>query len=323
MKLQRREKILLSVTGGLLVLAAVYLLFFAGDSRTREQLAADRSKLTADIENKQIQLRAAQRDAKRLAEWQQRSLPADAALAGSLYQNWLRRLAEEARFRGAKIKQIERGAGKQFTRMAFELQAEAKLRDLINFFHQFHSAGYLHRIRTLDIKPKKDPQELELVFTIEALSLRGAKTKGELPKEPGRGLRLAKVDDYRDPIVERNFFAAYRPPDPPPSRSAEPVVRREPAVDHAEHTHLTGIGEVDGRPLVWVRDFLSGEESMKKASGESLTVGVRTYKVESIGADSAVFVDSEGHRRRLRLGDSLRGGETVDPEKPAQGGEEN
>ena len=53
MKIQRREKILGIAALGLLGLVALYFLLIAGDSRSDEQLATDRTKLSTEIEGKQ------------------------------------------------------------------------------------------------------------------------------------------------------------------------------------------------------------------------------------------------------------------------------
>lgn len=93
MKLQRREKMLAGLTLGLIGLAGLWFLFFFGESRSDEQLIADQTKLTDEIKEKEKLVQAAGRDAKRLAEWQRRALPAEPSLARSLYRNWLSSLA--------------------------------------------------------------------------------------------------------------------------------------------------------------------------------------------------------------------------------------
>ena len=106
-KLQRREKILAGSALGLLVLVGLWFLFFAGDSRSAEQLIAEESKLTNEIESKQKQVQAAGRDAKRFAEWQRRALPPDPVLARSLYQNWIGGLAAKVNFHAYTLQATE------------------------------------------------------------------------------------------------------------------------------------------------------------------------------------------------------------------------
>ena len=54
----------------------------------------------------------------------------------------------------------------------------------------------------MDIKPVEKSGTLDVNMTVEALSLPGADRKDQLSHEPGNGLRLAKLDDYREAIVE-------------------------------------------------------------------------------------------------------------------------
>ena len=77
MKLQRRERILGGVALGLVGLIGLWFLFFAGDSRSDDQLIRERDDLTAKIAKSLKRLEVAGKDATRFAEWEQRSLPAD------------------------------------------------------------------------------------------------------------------------------------------------------------------------------------------------------------------------------------------------------
>ena len=52
LKLKRREKILLMISGGLVVLVGLYFLLIAGDPRTEDQLIADQNKYNTEIAKK-------------------------------------------------------------------------------------------------------------------------------------------------------------------------------------------------------------------------------------------------------------------------------
>ena len=196
MKLQRREKILAGVALGLVGLAGLWFLLFAGDSRSDDQLLADQDKLSSEIEEKAEAAQQAARDAKRLAEWQRRALPPDPVLARSLYQNWLRSLAARANFRGTTLASNDAGVRRdQFTRISFTLHAQAKLGDLVQFMYEFYSAGFLHQIRKMDIKPIQNSRDLDVNLTIEALSLPTAVSKDRLPE--GSGPRAASLPNCR------------------------------------------------------------------------------------------------------------------------------
>jgi hypothetical protein len=311
MKLQRREKILAGLALGLVGLAGLWFLLFAGDSRSFDQLLAEQTRLASEIQSKQILLQAASRDAKRLAEWQRRGLPPKASLARSLYQNWLRSLAARVNFRGSTLVSNDAGARRdQFTRISFTLRARARLGDLVEFMYKFYQAGFLHQIRRLDVKPIQSSLELDVNLTIEALSLPTAQSKDRLPQETGHVLQLAKLSDYR-PIVSRDFFTAYVPPAP------ASALQREKSVDRAEFAVVTAFTEVDGAWKVWLQDRI-GDKLWQLESGESFTVGDVKGTVQSIHPEGEVIVDLDGHRRLLHVGDSLHGGVEMPDQRPNQ-----
>jgi len=322
MKLQQREKILAGLAMGLVGLAGLWFLFFAGDNRSFDQLIADQTKLAVEIENKQKLLQAANQDAKRLAQWQRRALPPDPVLARSLYQNWIRSLAARSNLRGTTLASNDAGTRRDhFTRISFKLRGRANLGDLVDFLYEFYSVGYLHQIRSMDIKPVLGSHELEVSLTIEALSLPLAESKDKLPekfpKEAGQGLRLAKRSDYRAPIVDRNLFEVYTRPTP-----QAPTARREQTIDPGDYAFVTGFTEVDGTVKVWIKDR-TGDKLLILASGESFTVGRTSGKIETIQPEGEVIVEFDGRRRRLRNGDNLHSGVEIQderPKQPAEGG---
>jgi len=308
-KWQRREKILASIVGGLLVLAAGWFLLLSGDSRSAAQLRTELGRLEADVTGKQNLLEADARDAKRLAAWQRRALPSDRVVARSLYQNWLRGLANRVRFRQLNIecKEVELRRN-MFTRVSFSLKGHVGLADLTQFLYEFYTAGHLHQIRQMDIKPLENSRELDVNLTIEALSLPDADRKGQLSKEPGDGLRLAKLDDYREPIVKRDLFAPYSPPKPIRAMAAK---EPEKQVDLAQYAFVTGFTEVDGSRQVWIQDRIAGK-TWKLNEGADFQIGRFRGTVRTIAPSREVIVDFDGHRRRFRDGENLRGGVEVD-----------
>ena len=266
------------------------------------------SKTKSETENKQ-QVDAASRDLKRLAEWQRRALPPDPVVARSLYQDWLRSLTDRARFRQAAIVANDAVAHAQYTRIAFHLEARARMGDLIEFMYEFYSAGFLHQIRSLNIKPVRGSHDLTVSLGIEALSLPTAECKDHLPKDAGSVLKFSKLSDYREPLVARDFFAYDGPVATPP--------RPGKAADPADFVVVTGFTEVDGKSQVWIQDRTKGSVSGFSA-GESFDVGNVKGKVQSIRPKGEVVVEVDGHRRLLQAGDNLRGGVEIQDAQPNQ-----
>lgn len=294
MKLQRREKILAAILGALVLLLAAWLLLFSGDARSTSELEAARRRLAAEVDKKEARIQTATHLARRLAEWQRRALPSDPAHARSLYQSWLRQLADRLKFRKLNV---DSSGGQprrdKSTLLSFTLHGRAALPKLVEFLHEFHSAGHLHQIRRMDIKPVENSPELDVRVSVEALSLPGADRKNELTKEHGKTLRLAKLSDYSTAIVARNLLGP--PPGQPP--------------DMAQTTFVTAILAADGRGEVWLVDKTSGKK-WKLHEGERVQVGSLQGSVQSIGVRD-VTLDLGGRVCRYHCGDNLRGGEEV------------
>jgi hypothetical protein len=322
MKLQRREKILAGVCMGMAGLAGLWFLLFAGDSRSVDQLLTEKTKYTNEIKEKEKIRDQAARDAKRLAEWQRRSLPPEASLASSLYQNWLSRLTSRTNFHGTKLAANDLGVRRdQFTRISLTLSARARLGDVVQFLYEFYTVGYLHQIRKIELKPIQNSRDLDVSLSIEALSLPTAVSKDRLPTEVSLGLHLAnkpdaKLADYRDPIVKRDLFSVYVRPEP---RRSPPPPRPPKTIDPGDLAYVTAITtDIYGTTEVWIGDRLAGK-SWHLAEGESFTVGSVKGTVEAIRPEGQgeVVIEFDGHQRLLHIGESLHGGVEI-PAQPAK-----
>lgn len=294
--LSKREKLLAAATGAIVLVAALGLLFLTGDPRSRSRLRADRDRLAAEVEKKQAKVDGARKALTQLTEWEQRALPADAAHARSLYQNWLRQLADRAQFRQVNIDsgepQIKRNA---YTLFSFTIRARTSLVQLAKFFHEFYSAGHLQQLRRLDIKPVEKSPDVDVTVTIEALSLPGADRTDKLSQQPGTRLKSVNLSDY-GVIATRNLFA-------PPSSGPAPA-------DPAQNTFVTAILEVDGKPQVWLVDRTAGK-TYKLGKDENFEIGPVRGRVAEIGRRDVVL-ELDGKQQRFRYGTHLRGGTPVE-----------
>jgi hypothetical protein len=271
--------------------------------------------LNAKIAESKKTLEAASKDAIRLADWQQRALP-DPEKAHSLYQNWLRELAVQAKVRDIHFdSSVVRTPRDQFTKSTYTLNAQAKLGELVQFMYEFYSAGYLHKISKLDVKANRNSnnRDLAVVLTIEAVSLPTADSKTGLPKKKEGASRLEhpKLSDYRNPIVKRDMFATFV--------EEEKIVDKKPPpkVDPANFTYITGFTEVDNQWKVWLQDRLKGK-SWQLGIGESFTVGNTKGTVRSISPEGEVIINLDGHRRLFHDGDNLGGGVIIPDQRPTK-----
>jgi hypothetical protein len=312
MKLARREKILAGAALGALVLAVACFFILTGDERSDQQLLDEEAKLTGQIAHKEKLVQDAGREQARLIQWRKCSLPPDPVLARSLYQNWLHGLTGRANFHDVRLTANDSVSRRdQYTRISFALNCTTKLGDLVQFMFDFYSAGYMHQIRKMDIRPGATPDVLDVDMSIDAVSLVAADSKDKLPSENGHSLKLANVAEYRDPIVARNLFAAFAPPAP----AAQKVAGNDPAASAL----VTGFTQVDGAWQVWIEDRAAGQRWALE-SGKSFDIGGRKCTVQTIRAEGEVIVELDHIRRLLHLHDNLRGGVEVGGERPNRTG---
>jgi hypothetical protein len=307
MKLQRREKILAAVTAGLVALSAGWILFFSGGSLSYAELSRQRDDLVTQVNRKEMAVKKAAQAARRLAEWQHRALPSDATDARALYQTWLRELAERFQFHQLNVDASASGQQSQrntFTLFAFTLHGRTNLVKLVEFLYAFSSAGHLHQIRSIDVKPVENSPELDVSLTVEAMSLPGADRTNKLTTAQNKTLPRAKLADYSKTIVGRNVFGPFRPAGNAMGMGA----------DAAQTTFVTAIVGGD-RGEVWLIERTSGRD-WKLHEGEHLQAGSLQGTIKTIGT-SDVTIDVDGHLRRYRCGDQLRGGEEVREPGPA------
>jgi hypothetical protein len=301
MKLQRREKILAAVVGGLALLWAGWFLFFSGGSLSYGRLSARRDQLADEVSKKEGEVRAAAAAAKRLVEWQHRALPSDVTDARANYQTWLRELVDRLQFQKPTVESAGgESRANTFTLMKFRVHGRTNLQKLVEFLYEFYSAGHLHQIRLLDLSAVPNSADLEVNADVEAMSLPGADRKSELTAAQGKSLRLSKPADYSKTIVGRNLFGPFRSPLAPP--------------DAAKSTFVTAILTVDGRGEVWLVDRTTGKD-WKLHEGEQFRVGMLEGSVKAVGTRD-VTIDLGGRLRRYHYGDSLGGGDEMRGMRP-------
>lgn len=294
MKLERREKILAAVAGGLTLLLAGWFLFFSGSSLSYSQLGARRDRLSLETAKKENQVKTAAAAARRLAEWQCRALPSEVADARVQYQAWLRELADRLQFQQPTIESTGvESKPKTYSLLKYKVHGRTNIAKLTEFLHEFYSAGHLHQIRLIDVSTVPNSPEIEVNIDVEAMSLPGADRKNKLTEERGKSLRLGKLSDYSQAIVTRNLFGPFRPQGP----------------DATELTFVTAILAVDGRSEVWLVNRTSGQD-WKLHEGDRFEVSALHGTVKSIGARDIV-VEVDGRLRRFRSGENLGGGEEI------------
>src|SRR5688500_304823 len=136
--MQPREKKLALAIAFIVLLCGGWMLWGSWSSRLQTR-TSQIEKLSGDIRKKKVLVARGNLAAKKLADWQQRSLPADKEKARSLYQNWLLGLIEKSKITGADLStQNMPGRQKVFERLAFTITGEATLEQLVQFLFEFY-----------------------------------------------------------------------------------------------------------------------------------------------------------------------------------------
>jgi hypothetical protein len=275
-----------------------------GPIRKAEQTGA---KLEKGIKDRQTALSRARAAADVLERWEAQSLPGDLEVARSLYQTWLVELVGDVKFSSPSVSSSE-GSGQKgvYNALTFSLRARGTLDQLRRFLFGFYQTDLLHQIRSLNITPISNSDQLDLSITIEALSLvDGRASDGASPETVfeqfrQRTLRVSdrlasdRLEDY-DAIVRRNLFGA-----------------GHGETDPTDHTYLTSITITDGEPEVWFT-LRTSDEVVKLREGESMQVGALLITVaQARGTD--VIIETDDERWLLTLGDKLTDAFALPPE---------
>jgi hypothetical protein len=303
--MQNREKLLLYAVVALVGLMGVRWGYNAVGAMFDLREGQVRS-LSSEIERKKLLVEKGRRTAKRLAEFELRSLPTDKEAARSQYQHWLMSLVEKAGLSGGVTSQSPQSQRGVFDRLTFTVNAAGTLDQLVRLLHDFSAANHLHQVRMLSVKPIDGGKRVEVLVSVEALSLPTAKNALQLASEPSGRLQRADLAAYRKAIVERNIFAEYTPPVRQAARTPAEAPARpaSPPFDPARYTTVTGIVSDYGRTEVWLNNRTSGK-LLRLGEGGTFEVGDISGTVAFIGSN-VVEVSINGQRATLTLGQSLR-----------------
>ncbi len=293
--MKKREKTLAIAVG---VLAAFYVGSWLFHNALEGPLEAKRktiTRLNRDIEKKEAKLVRARRTAKELAEWNAQSLPSDLGQAPGLYRTWLDLVCKRVGFDDLNVGSSDPvGRKGSYAKLVFTVRGYVTLAQLVEFLWEFYSTDHLHKIQKLDITPTKDNQ-LDLSIAIEALALPEADRKENLTPRKSNRLASSTVDDYLQPIVNRDLFRIV-------GSGSDPT----------DLTYLTAVIENDGQLEAWFT--LRGKDRMLKLRvGETLDIGQFRGAVAEI-VEGDVVIESEGERWLLTIGENLANAASLPPE---------
>jgi len=301
MALRKREKILAILAGGLVVVLAGGFLM-SGSQVSTSELVAERDRLSSEVEKQNALIRKAKRLQTQLSAWQRRSLPTDRAMAQSLYQNWLLGMMESHQLHRLDVKPGDvRSHRDIYDLFPFSVRFQSTQEELVRFLHEFYSAGNLDEIRHLSVKPSDNAGQLDVMLSIEAVSLAGADRRDKLTLEPGKRLSRSDGMEYVQTIGQRKIFAPYSAPlaERPPEFKPDP-----PKFDVAKYAYLTAVTESQGRPQAWLHVRTTGQTFFLH-EGDAFKIAENDVKVRRIGHREAEL-EIAGMRYTVSLGANVR-----------------
>jgi len=208
-----REKKLAALTGIMVLMLCGFFVWNQVSTQLKQRHNAITS-LDLEIAGKQLILKKGRQATTRLAEYEQRSLPADREVARSIYQDWLLDLAKQVNLEEANVKApgdyTNEGV---FYRLTFNVSGIGHLDQIVAMIQRIYEFDHLHLIRRLTIVPIKDGRKLELAFSIEAAVLPGSVNQGQLTTLMNPWLANGDSHNLIEKITSRNIFA---PPNHPP-----------------------------------------------------------------------------------------------------------
>lgn len=205
----QRERILAFAVGGVLAIVLLQWGFtkFKDARSSRDQQIA---QLEAEVQNAEL-VQAMGLDAtERMEGFIARSLPSDADRAGGEYAAWLLGLMEASGVRNVDVKNLNYAAagGTEVYRVfSYRGTATGTMEEIVWLLHTFHLTDYLHRIRTLEIKPSaREIDQIDLVMELNVLALNEAAPDQPPPGDPSP-LVAGDYESYAEPILDRNLFS--------------------------------------------------------------------------------------------------------------------
>ncbi len=287
----------------LLAALSAVILFFVGDLGYRKFLVGPRQQnerlkeqLDKRIKTAQLELKKAKQATEQLEQLEQKSLPWDAEMARSRYQDWLLQLAKEAKLTGTSVdsgdpvavtqtSRTSRKAVEIYKRFSFSIRGRGDLRQVTKFLYDFYRAGHIHKIRSMSLNPVGGGEEVDFNASIEAIALPNADREAELTTLVSEELAMQDSRDYQF-IARRNFFG----------RGGTQTAWKEISLS-AVTTDVRGLGEA------W---FKVAQERDTRILQVGQALNMSSFDVLLVSLDeTGATVNVDGQLYRLAIGQTL------------------
>jgi hypothetical protein len=203
----RRER-LLAIVVGCIAVTIVGFLVYSWVWNQFSKRSTEMARLNREIADFKRKVTQGQAAAKKIALYEERSLPANPEVARTRYQTWLVNEMEAAGLTepDVRFQTAQWGEKDLFVRQTFSAEANGTLLQLSELLHAFYCQDWLHRITRLTLRPVKDSKQLDITIHVETLSLVKANSTDKLENRPSQRLEFKDFDGYYETLVARNFF---------------------------------------------------------------------------------------------------------------------
>jgi hypothetical protein len=202
-----RERLFAIVVGCLAVVIGSYFVY-SWVAGALDRRVKDIARVKEEIRKFERTGNLGRAASRKIAQYEQRSLPSNVEVARTRYQSWLISEMELAGLIEPDVRFASAQGGDKdlFIRQSFVVQAHGTLPQVVELLHSFYSVDWLHRMTLLRLRPVPDTKLLEMTINIDALSLKKAASADKLEARPSNRLALKDADAYYDAIVGRNKF---------------------------------------------------------------------------------------------------------------------
>jgi hypothetical protein len=203
----QRERLLALVVGCIAVII-VGILVYGWVSNQFSKRTTEIARLNREIADFKRKVAQGQTASKKIAHYEERSLPANPEVARTRYQTWLVNEMEAAGLTepDVRFQTAQWGEKDLYVRQTFSVEANGTLLQLAELLHSFYSQDWLHRITRLTLRPVKDSKQLDITIHIETLSLSKANSPDKLDSRPSQRLEFPVFDGYYETLIASNFF---------------------------------------------------------------------------------------------------------------------
>ncbi len=282
-----REKILVSVVAGLLVLFVGYQVVNRLLIRPVRRLNTDIAACEKDLDRfKNMRLLAA-RYKKWWRELAHRTLGADERTVQARFGDEITRLLADSRLgnRSRRPLHSERVQRKlDLLRVPFSVSAEGSLQNVTEFLTAFYERPYLAQITKLDLNPKgvKSAGQLKMSARVETIVLPKLELAGAVgvlstnPSSQPTLKRYAEEDATAYAMIwEKQFLTRYEPPPPKPPTKPRPTQTNKPS----GHKPTVPPTPRDNRSLITVMAVATYPGSREVITYNSRTKAQEVYRV--------------------------------------------